>query len=91
VNCNNTVLFTSERYLSDYRERKVTVEIEASYELEEFVKFEILYEHVMTYPKWVEKCYVERMRQILDDPVEFGKAVLERKKSDHCIHNAFEL
>jgi hypothetical protein len=36
----------------------------------------------MTYPKWVEKCYVERIRQILGDPVEFGKAVLERKKSD---------
>jgi hypothetical protein len=35
----------------------------------------------MTYPKWVEKCYVERIRQILGDPVEFGKAVLERKKS----------
>jgi hypothetical protein len=45
----------------------------------------------MTYLKWVKKCYVERMRQILGDPTEFGKAVLKRKKSDHCIHNAFDV
>jgi len=31
------------------------------------------------------------MTQILCDPAEFGKAVLERKKSDHCIHNVFDL
>jgi hypothetical protein len=28
------------------------------------------------------------MKQILNDPAEFGKVVLERKKSDHCINNA---
>ena len=31
---------------------------------------------------------IERMRQILSDPAEFGKAVLESKKRDHCIYNA---
>jgi hypothetical protein len=42
----------------------------------EFVKFEILDEFDLTYPKWIQKCYVERMKQILSDPEEFGKAVL---------------
>ena len=45
----------------------------------------------MTYSKWIEKCYIERMRQILIDPTEFGKVVLERKKSDHSIQNAFDI
>ena len=37
---------------------------------------------------WIQECYIHRMRQILSDPAEFGKVVLERKKSDHCINNA---
>jgi hypothetical protein len=45
----------------------------------------------MLLSKWVEKCYIERMRQLLGDPTEFGKVVLERKKSDHYIHNAFDV
>jgi hypothetical protein len=64
----------------------IPVQIEISSELDQFVKFEILDEYEMTYPQWIQKCYVERMRQILLDPAEFGK-VLERKKSDHCIQN----
>jgi len=31
---------------------------------------------------------MRRMKQILSDPAEFGKAVLESKKRDHCIQNA---
>jgi hypothetical protein len=45
----------------------------------------------MTYPRWIQRCYIERMKQILSDPAEFGKVVLERKKSDHCIQNADDL
>ena len=31
------------------------------------------------------------MNQILSDPAEFGKEILECKKSDHCIQNAFDV
>jgi hypothetical protein len=83
---------TYERDSREHRFRsKVTVipvEIEVSSELDQFVKFEILDGFDLTYPKWIQKCYIERMRQILSDPAEFGKVVLERKKSDHCIQNA---
>ena len=53
-----------------------------------FVKHEILDEYGMTYPKWIQRCYIERMKQILSDPAEFGKVVLERRKSNRCIQNA---
>jgi hypothetical protein len=66
----------------------IPVELEVSYELDSFVKHEILDEYGMTYPRWIQRCYLERMRQILSNPAEFGKVVLERKKSDHCIQNA---
>lgn len=49
---------------------------------------EILDGFDLTYPRWIQRCYIERMRQILSDPAEFGKAVLESKKRDHCIYNA---
>ena len=68
---------------------KVTVipvgEIEVSDELDQFVKAEILDGWDLTYPKWVQRCYIQRMAQILNDPAEFGKVVLEGKKRDHCI------
>ena len=84
---------TSERYSSN-NSRKVTVipvEIEVSGEVDEFIKCEILDEHEMTYPMWIQQCFNERMRQILTDPTEFGKAVLERKRGDHCISNVEEV
>jgi hypothetical protein len=31
---------------------------------------------------------LHRMREILTNPTEFGKVVLEEKKRDHCIQNA---
>lgn len=72
---------------------KVTVirvgEIEVPDELHSFVKNEILDgEWALTYPKCILRCYVQRMSQILNDPAEFGRVVLERKKKDHCIQNA---
>jgi hypothetical protein len=42
----------------------------------------------LTYPKWIQRCYIQRMAQILNDPADFGKVVLEGKKRDHCIQNA---
>jgi hypothetical protein len=54
----------------------------------QFVKFEILDQFGRSYDKWIQDCYLHRMREILTNPTEFGKAVLEQKKSDHCIQNA---
>jgi hypothetical protein len=73
---------------SQYKVVAVPVEIEVSDELDSFVKHEILDEYRMTYPRWIQQCYLERMKQILSDPAEFGKVVLDRRKSDHCIQNA---
>jgi hypothetical protein len=68
-------------------------EIEVPDELDSFVKAEILDGNngYLTYSKWIQKCYVERMKQILNDPAEFGKVVLDQKKRDHCIQNADDL
>jgi hypothetical protein len=52
------------------------------------LKFEILDEFGRSYDKWIQDCYLHRMREILTNPTEFGKTVLEQKKSDHCIQNA---
>jgi hypothetical protein len=65
--------------------RVVPLEIEVSWALDEFVKFEILDELAYSYRDWIQECYLHRMRQILTDPAEFGKLVLEQKKRGHCI------
>jgi len=53
--------------------------------VDNFVKMEILEELGITYSEWVERCYKERMKQILTDPAEFGKVVLENKKRGHLV------
>lgn len=63
----------------------IPVEIEVSWALDQFVKHEILDELGYSYRNWVQECYLHRMREILTDPAEFGKAVLEQKKHNHCI------
>jgi hypothetical protein len=64
-------------------------EIEVPDELHSFVQAEILDgEWGLTYPRWIQQCYIERMKQILNNPAEFGKIVLERRKRDHCIQSA---
>jgi hypothetical protein len=84
---------THMRNSREYRSKiiAVPIELEVSHELDSFVKHEILSEGELTYPQWIKRCYIERMRQILSDPTEFGKVVLERKKSDYCIQNADDL
>jgi hypothetical protein len=46
---------------------------------------EILGELEITYSEWVERCYKERMKEILTDPAEAGKVVLENKKRGHVV------
>jgi hypothetical protein len=52
------------------------------------IKFEILDEYGRTYKSWIQQCYLHRMREILTNPTEFGKVVLEEKKRDHYIQNS---
>ncbi len=49
------------------------------------MKLSILEELGMTYAEWIEQCYLERMKQILTDPAEFGKLVLPRIKDGHLV------
>jgi hypothetical protein len=66
----------------------IPVETEVSWELDKFVKNEILDEFDRSYKDWIQECYLHRMREFLTNPEEFGKVVLEEKKWDHCIQNA---
>lgn len=58
----------------------VPVEIEVPSEIDEFTKFEILDEYSRNYKSWIQQCHLHRMREILTNPTEFGKVVLERKE-----------
>ena len=63
----------------------VPVEIEVSRYVDNFVKMEILDELEITYSEWVEQCYKERLKEILTNPAEFGKVVLESKMRGHVV------
>ncbi len=62
----------------------VPVEIEVPDELNQLVKIDILQELEISYSEWVERCYRERMKQILTDPAEFGKVLLDDIRRSHC-------
>jgi hypothetical protein len=62
----------------------VVIEIEVPTEIDSFTKFEILDEYGRTYKSWIQQCYLHRMKEILANPTEFGKVVLEEMKRDHC-------
>jgi hypothetical protein len=65
----------------------IPVEIEVPWALDQLVKFEILSELGYSYRQWVEECYIHRMKEILTDPAEFGKVVLEPIKRSHCLQD----
>lgn len=56
------------RYAPYEKVRAVPLEIEVSSALDNFVKMEILEELGISYSEWVERCYKERMKQIVGDP-----------------------
>lgn len=79
---------TSERDSRDVKFQKITlvpVEIEVKSELDALVKMDILENLGISYSEWVERCYKERMAQILTDPTEWGKLTLEDVKRGHCL------
>ncbi len=53
------------------------------------MKLSILEELGMTYAEWIEQCYLERMKQILTDPAEFGKLMLPHIKRGHLIEDDY--
>lgn len=75
----------NSRYVKYEQVRAVPVEIEVSPYVDNFVKGEILEELEISYSEWVERCYKERMKQILSDPAEFGKVILESKMRGHIV------
>jgi hypothetical protein len=78
---------TSERdsrYTKYEKIEAVPVEIEVKSELDQLVKLDILENLGISYSEWVERCYKERMAQILTDPTEWGKLMLEAIKRGHC-------
>jgi hypothetical protein len=74
------VTHTRESSEPRYKIVAVPIELEVSGELDSFVKHEILDEFGMTYPKWIQQCYLERMQQILSDPAEFEFVRTEEKR-----------
>ena len=58
----------------------VVIEIEVPTEIDSFTKFEILDEYGRTYKSWIQQCYLHRMKEILTNPTEFGKVILEEKE-----------
>ena len=78
---------TTERDSRDTKYQKiiaVPVEIEVPDELDQLVKLDILETVGLTYSEWVERCYKERMKQILTDPTEWGKIMLDDVKRGQC-------
>jgi hypothetical protein len=81
---------TTERDSRDVEFKKVMsvpVEIEVPWELDQLVKMDILENLSISYSEWVERCYKERMKQILTDPKEFGEVLLWDVKRGHCFED----
>jgi hypothetical protein len=87
--------YAKKREFGTFENQEVVVipvgEIEVSPQLDRFVTDLILSEYGRDYRDWIQECYVERMKQILNDPTEFGKAVLKFKKTEHEIHMAHDM
>lgn len=84
---------TYERDSRDIKYQKikaVPVEIEVPRELDNLVKMDILQELEISYSEWVERCYRERMKQILTDPAEFGKLVLPSVMRGHLVDSILD-
>jgi hypothetical protein len=67
----------------------IPVEIEIDSMLHSLIEHEIL-ENVcvaqkMSFEEWVNICFKERMEQILTDPKEFGKLLLNPIRMGYCL------
>lgn len=72
---------TYTRKSTEYESDVIPIEIEVPCEIDQ------VYEYGRTYTRWIRECYLHRMREILTNPTEFGKVVLENRKSAHCVQD----
>jgi hypothetical protein len=67
----------------------VPVEIEVDSMLYNLIQTDILQNIIcpdrMSFQQWVNICFKERMDQILTDPKEFGKLLLNPIRRGHCL------
>jgi hypothetical protein len=67
----------------------VPVEIEIDSMLYNLIQSDILSHfdagHGMPFQEWVNICFKERMEQIVTDPKEFGKLVLNQIRRNNCL------
>ena len=67
----------------------VPVEIEIQSELYNLIQLDILKHfdagHGMPFQEWVNICFQERMEQIITDPKEWGKLLLNPIRRGHCL------
>jgi hypothetical protein len=67
----------------------VPVEIEIDSMLYNLIQTDILShfgaDHGMKFQEWVNICFKERMEQIVTDPNEYGKLVLNQIRRNHCL------
>lgn len=67
----------------------VPVEIEIQSELYNLIQMDILdnvaVPNKMSFQEWVNICFRERMEQIVTDPKEFGKLLLNPIRRGHCL------
>jgi hypothetical protein len=45
-------------------------------------------DHGMQFQEWVKICFKERMEQIITDPKEYGKLLLNQIRRNHCLPEA---
>jgi hypothetical protein len=67
---------TYSRKSEEYRSDVVVIPTE----IDSFTKSEIINEYGRTYTKWIQECYLHRLREILTNPTEFGKVGIGRQE-----------
>jgi hypothetical protein len=67
---------TYSRKSEEYRSDVVVIPTE----IDSFTKSEIINEYGRTYTKWIQECYLLRLREILTNPTEFGKVGIGRQE-----------
>jgi hypothetical protein len=67
---------TYSRKSEEYRSDVVVIPTE----IDSFTKSEIINEYGRTYTKWIQECYLHRLKEILTNPTEFGKVGIGRQE-----------
>ena len=67
---------TYSRKSEEYRSDVVVIPTE----IDSFTKSEIINEYGRTYTKWIQECYLHRLREILTNLTEFGKVGIGRQE-----------